>query len=133
MKARFAFAAAALLAGLTIAGEAAAAPAHAVVHGAIPIYAPPAYDYDDSNLGYGDYYGGFYGNPADRYYDPAGAMPDWRYYGPKPVDLVLGRTLSARGETMLSHMMICQARHATYNPATNMFTTAGGIAYACQD
>jgi hypothetical protein len=130
MKTKLAFCAAALLA--TLAGPAAAAPAHAVIHGGIPIYVPPDAFYDNSG-GYGDDFGGFYGNPQDRYYDPAGAMPDWRYHGPAAVDLVLARTLDRNGESMLGHMLHCQARHATYSAASNTYYGRHGIPVSCED
>lgn len=132
MKATLALGAAAMAAVFAIAGPAIAGPAHAVVRGAIPLYVPPDALYDN-NGGYNDYYGGFYGDPHDRYYDPAGAMPDWRYHGPAAVDLVLARTLDRTGESMLGHIMVCQARHATYSAASNTFFGRNGIPVTCQD
>ncbi|MDR3472515.1 MAG: hypothetical protein P4M09_12620 [Devosia sp.] len=132
MKTKLALCAAALAAAFAIAGPAVAGPAHAVVHGAIPLYVPPDAFYDNST-GYGDYYGGFYGNPQDRYYDPAGAMPDWRYHGPAAVDLVLARTLDRTGESILGHILICQARHVSYSAASNTYFGRNGIPVACQD
>ena len=131
MKPIIAVCAAALAAALAIAGPASAAPLRVVIH-PTPYYVPPSAVYDTWN-GYGDYYGGFFGNPQDRYYDPAGASPDSRYYGPPAVDMMLARTLDRNGETMLGHAEICQARHATYSVASNTFYGHNGIPVVCQE
>ncbi len=106
-----------------------AAPMHVIVRGARPLLPPPAFDYAYG----GDWndYSGAYGDPSSRYYDPAGATPDWRYHGPLAVDLVLARTLDHTGESMLGHMLTCQAHFATYNPATNAYYGPHGIPVPC--
>jgi len=122
-----------LLVSLLIA--ALAAPAFAqtrvIVRGAHPLNAPPGF----SDYGGGGFYGSpeyLYGdNPLDRYYDPAGKIPDSNYYGPPAVDLVLGETLSRNNESMLSHMLRCQAAYRTYNPATNFYFGRHGIPQVC--
>jgi len=131
-KLSIALCAAAVLAGGFAAGPALAQPAHVIVRGATPYYVPggPEYTPDD---GYWSNYGGFYGDPMSRYYDPAGVVWDWRYHGPKAIDVSLGRTLDRTGESMLGHMLTCQARHATYNPASNTYYGAHGAALNCED
>lgn len=123
---------AAILAVAGAAGPASAQPARVIVHGANPIYVPSSPVYNGDN-GYWTNYGGFYGDPLSMYYDPAGVVQDWRYHGPKAVDVRLGMTLSRNGESMLGHMLTCQARHATYSAATDMYYGRGGIPVACED
>ncbi len=111
-----------------LAAPAFAAPAHVVVHGAYPLYVPPSY-YDSYGADLaGD---GFYGDPLSRYYDPAGAIPDTQYYGPPAVDLVLARTLDRTGDSVLGHILKCQARYATYSAASNTYFGRNGIPVAC--
>lgn len=127
-----AFCAAIVLSAAAVTG-ATAQPAQVIVRGANPLYVPnyaPTYNNDS---GYWNNYGGFYGDPLSRYYDPAGVIPDWRYHGPKAVDVSLARTLDRNGESMLGHMLTCQARHATYNPASNTFYGRHGIPVRCED
>jgi len=123
---------AAVLAVAGAAGPAMADPARVIVRGANPIYVPdnPVYNGDD---GYWSNYGGFYGDPLSQYYDPAGVVPDWRYHGPAAVDMQLGMTLTRNHESMLGHMLACQARHATYSAASNTFYGRHGIPVACED
>jgi len=103
---------------------------HVIVRGAHPYYVEP--------LPFSDYGGGYYGSPAylygdplDRYYDPAGKIPDERYYGPPAVDLVLARTLTLNNESILSHMLRCQAAYPTYNTATGFYRDRHGIPHTC--
>ena len=124
----------ALLAGAGfIAAPAMARPLHVTVRGATPILPPDAYGYG-AGYGYGasspeDY--DFYGNPTSRGYDPAGKFPDYRYFGPPAVDLVLARTLDANNESILGHMMRCQATYPSYNTATNFYTGRHGQPMIC--
>ncbi|MGN6101482.1 MAG: hypothetical protein ACTHOR_10075 [Devosia sp.] len=120
---------AAALAAAALATPAFAQPARVIVRGANPIYVPPNVTYNGDD-GYWSNYGGFYGDPLNRYYDPAGAMPDWRYYGPPAVDLTLARTLSRTGDSMLTHILKCQARYPTYSAASNTYYR-GGVPVAC--
>jgi len=104
-----------------------AAPPRVIVRGATPIL-------PDNSFGFGGAYaspGYFYGNPVDRYYDPVGKFPDWRYFGPPAVDLVLARTLDHNGESMLGHMLRCQASFPSYNAATNSYTGPHGLPQVC--
>lgn len=105
---------------------------HVIVRGATPI-APPVFGEDpDYNAGY--YSSPFYlygDDPLDRYYDPAGKVGDYTYHGPKPVDLQLAATLSANNESILQHMLRCQALHPTYNSATNDYFGPNGLPVAC--
>ncbi len=107
---------------------------HVIVRGATPI-APPVFG-QDPDVGAYYYSSPFYlygDDPLDRYYDPAGKVGDYTYHGPKPVDLQLGATLSANNESLLDHMLRCQARHATYNTATNQYFGPNGLPVACYD
>lgn len=117
--------------GSFLASPALAQPARIIVRGATPILPPPAFVYDNN--------GGYYANP-DRvfgedpnspFYDHAGKYPDYRYYGPPAVDLVLARTLDRNDESMLTHMMRCQAAFGSFNPATNAYTGRNGIPQVC--
>jgi hypothetical protein len=117
--------------GVALSAPAEAAP-RVVVRGAYPLVAP-SYRYG-YGYGPGDYTsnpGYIWGNPADRYYDPAGRVPDTRYYGPPAVDMVLARTLTRNNESMLGHMLRCQATYSTYNPATNFYRGSHGVPQVC--
>ena len=128
-----AFGVAALLAaGSAALTPAVAQPPHIIVRGATPILPPPAYVYGNGYSTYDWYdYTGVNGDPFAPYYDPAGHVPDTRYYGPKAVDLVLARTLDRNNESMLRHMLVCQAAFPTYNPASNTYYGRNGIAVPC--
>lgn len=114
-----------------------ARPLHVIVRGANPIYPPDYYgNGDDYGYGYGADWGagplyGFYGYPFERGYWPAGKVPDERYYRPPAVDLVLARTLDRNGESILGHIMHCQASFSTYNAATNFYTARDGQPKIC--
>ena len=120
----------ALLGGVAAAAPAIAAPAQVIVRGATPILPPSGYGFSPG----GDYANDpayIYGDPLDRYYDPAGKIPDSRYYGPPAVDLALARTLDNNHESILGHMLHCQASYPTYNPATNFYRGRHGIPQTC--
>ena len=124
-----------LLVALLIAGLAAPALAQtprAVVRGARPLYVapPPPVDYG-FDYSYYDSPQYIYGDPLDRYYDPAGKVPDDRYYGPPAVDMVLATTLTRNHESILSHILHCQAAYPTYNAATNFYSGRDGIPRVC--
>jgi hypothetical protein len=101
-----------------------------IVRGAHPILPPsyygyaPGYSQSDPYWMYGE-------SDLDPNFQPAGKVPDWRYYGPPAVDLVLARTLDANGESILSHMLHCEASYPTYNAATNFFTGRDGQPRVC--
>lgn len=119
---------AALLAGPALTVAPAQAAPRIIVRGATPLLPDNSYNYG------GDYSAGpayFYANPLDPYYDPAGKTPDWRYYGPPAVDLVLARTLDHNGESMLDHMLRCQASFPSYNAATNSYSDRQGLPQIC--
>ncbi|MEO8882061.1 MAG: hypothetical protein ABI377_01370 [Devosia sp.] len=124
--------AAALAAGSAALTPAVARPPHVIVRGATPILPPPAYVYGNGYSAYDWYdYTGLNGDPFAPYYDPSGHVPDTRYYGPKAVDLVLGRTLSRNNESMLRHMLVCQAAFPTYSAASNTYYGRNGISVPC--
>lgn len=127
-----AIAVAALLAGGSAAlTPAAAQPPHIIVRGATPILPPPAYVFGNGSA-YDWYdYTGINDDPFSPYYDPAGRIPDTRYYGPKAVDLTLARTLDRNNESMLRHMLVCQASYSTYNPVSNTYYGRDGIPVPC--
>jgi hypothetical protein len=108
---------------------ASAAPLHFAVHGAQPLIVLPD-SFSNEGADWGDPYGA-YGNPLDRYYDPAGKVPFTNYRGAPAVDLVLARTLDRNHESILGHMLTCQARYASYNPATNFYAGRHGIPQIC--
>jgi hypothetical protein len=123
-----------LLATLFVAAFAAPALAQprVIVRGAHPYYTAPVpfSGFSGSNFaGSSEFIWG--DHPLNRYYDPAGRFPDHRYFGPPAVDMILARTLSRNNESMLSHMLRCQAAHATYNPATNFYFGPNGIPRVC--
>jgi hypothetical protein len=122
-------------AALTAAAFSAIAPAdarplHVIVRGAHPILPPQYYGYTPDYYPSNPYW--LYGeNEFDPDFRPAGKTPDWHYYGPPAVDLVLARTLDANNETILSHMLNCEASYVTYNAATNFYTTRNGQPRIC--
>lgn len=114
-----------------LAVPAAAQAPRVIVRGAHPLYVEPTPFSDYSG---GGYYGSpqyLYGDPLDRYYDPAGKIPDYRYFGPPAVDLILARSLTRNNESLLQHMLRCQRTYPTYNPATNFFVGPNGIPQPC--
>jgi hypothetical protein len=117
--------------GLTTA-PAIARPLHIVVRGANPIY-PPDYSYDYAYGGdaAGDQLYDLYGSPFERGYGPAGKVPDSNYYGPPAVSLVLAGTLDRNGESILGHIMHCQASFPSYNAATNFYSGRHGQPMTC--
>jgi hypothetical protein len=121
-------AAALLIAATATAGPALAAPLHVIVRGATPLAEPtPGFVFDnDSGTEYG-----FHGDPLNRYYDPTGIIPDTRYYGPPAVDMVLARTLDVRNESILTHMLKCQAHYPSYSVIGNFYIRAGGLPAVC--
>ena len=106
-----------------------AAPIHVIVRGARPLLPPPAFSYGTSGV-WSDY-SGAYGDPQSRFYDPAGTIPDWRYHGPLAVDLVLARTLDHNNESILGHILACQAAYPSYSAATNSYAGSHGIPATC--
>jgi hypothetical protein len=122
----------ALVAAACVAATPAAAqPPRVIVRGATPILPPAPYVFN-GNPSYGWYDpSGIYEDPFSRYYDPAGKIPDDRYYGPKAVDLILARTLDRNNESIMGHMLRCQAHYPTYNPATDRYYGAHGIPVPC--
>jgi len=58
-------------------------------------------------------------------------VSDWRYYGPPAVDLILARTLDHNGESILGHMLRCQASFPSYNAATNSYSDRHGLPQVC--
>lgn len=130
MKTTAILAAGTLSLGLALSAAPVLAAPHIIVRGATRILPPPAYTYNYYGADWGDPLD-FYGNPLDRYYDPIGKIPDTRYYGPQPVDLVLARTLDRNGESIMSHALKCQAHYPTYNTATNTYYGAHGLPQVC--
>jgi len=107
-----------------------ARPLHVIVRGATPILPPDYYGYAPDYTGGNPYW--MYGESEfDPNFTPAGKIPDWRYYGPPAVDMVLARTLDVNHESILSHMLHCQAAYRSYNAATNFYTGRDGLPTIC--
>jgi hypothetical protein len=121
----------ALTAGVvSIAAPAMARPLHVIVRGANPILPPEDYGYAPDYYPSNPYW--VYGeNEFDPNFRPAGKIPDWRYYGPPAVDMVLARTLDINHESILSHMLHCEAAYRSYNAATNFYIGRHGLPTIC--